>query len=176
MADAKKDEQKSAPADAPKDVPNVTAKEEKEKEPITGPEATVNEPDLIPVYNVNDGLVGRNGGPYLDEELAKEQEVRNARQEGREPDFSNLAAAPSPGIQLVTQEQLLRANIGRVGVGALNGEINAPVYGYIPNPVTVLKDESEAKEAALKREAEVDPRANVEVPDGAKPTDNNYQG
>ena len=45
----------------------------------------------VKVYNPNDGLTGRDGGPYLDIEEAKEREIRSARMENREPDFSGSA-------------------------------------------------------------------------------------
>lgn len=57
------------------------------------------------LYNPNDGLTGRDGGPYLDIEEAKRAEIRRAEVEGREPDFENLP--PSAGIQLVTATALL---------------------------------------------------------------------
>jgi hypothetical protein len=164
-------------ADAPKNVPAETPHEIKEKEPIKPPQASADIPEQIPVYNVNDALIGRNGGPYLDEELAKEQEVRNARAEGREPDFSNLAAAPSPGIQLVTEQELLLAHRGR-GVNIMgSGAVNAPAYGYVPNPALAFAQEINDTEGALKREAEVDPRTSVVADDpGATVPDNNYKG
>jgi hypothetical protein len=58
-----------------------------------------------PVYNPNDGLVGRDGGPYLDEEQARNDEIRRARVEGREPDFDKPGA--NAGIQLSTAGQML---------------------------------------------------------------------
>lgn len=61
--------------------------------------------DSTPLYNPNDGLTGRNGGPYLDEEQARTDEVRRARIEGREPDLDNPAA--NAGIQLSTAAQML---------------------------------------------------------------------
>lgn len=59
------------------------------------------------LYNPNDGLTGRDGGPYLDIEEAKRAEIRRAEVEGREPDFENLP--PSAGIQLVTATSLLNS-------------------------------------------------------------------
>jgi hypothetical protein len=57
------------------------------------------------LYNVNDHLVGRDGGPYLDEEEARLAEIRRAKVEGREPNLDNPPA--SAGIQLVTAAQAL---------------------------------------------------------------------
>lgn len=61
--------------------------------------------DTTPLYNPNDGLTGRNGGPYLDEVQAMQDEVRRAKIEGREPDSDN--PGPNAGIQLSTAAQML---------------------------------------------------------------------
>lgn len=58
-----------------------------------------------PLYNPNDGLTGRDGGPYLDEVQAQQDEIRRARVEGREPDLDNPGA--NAGIQLATAGQML---------------------------------------------------------------------
>ena len=60
---------------------------------------------MTKLYNANDGLTGRTGGPYLDIEQAKQAEIQRAKVEDREPNFDTMAA--SAGIQLVTAEQLL---------------------------------------------------------------------
>lgn len=60
-----------------------------------------------PLYNPNDRLTGRDGGPYLDQVQNLEAEKLRAKVEDREPDFDNPAA--SAGIQLSTAAQLLRA-------------------------------------------------------------------
>lgn len=62
--------------------------------------------DGKPLYNPNDGLTGRDGGPYLDEEEARVAEIRRAKIEGREPDLNSPPA--SAGIQLSTADQLIR--------------------------------------------------------------------
>lgn len=54
----------------------------------------------VKFYNAQDGIRGRDGGPYADEEDARQREVARARGEGREPDFENLQ--PTVGQQLVT--------------------------------------------------------------------------
>ena len=59
----------------------------------------------IPLFNPNDGLTGRNGGPYLDEVQAQQDEVRRAKVEGREPDLEKPGA--NAGIQLSTAAQML---------------------------------------------------------------------
>lgn len=58
-----------------------------------------------PLFNPNDGITGRDGGPYLDEVEAVEAEKRRAKVEGREPDLDNPPA--SAGIALSTAAQML---------------------------------------------------------------------
>lgn len=53
-----------------------------------------------PLYNPNDNVTGRDGGPYLDEVEARNAEARRAVVEDREPDFDNPPA--TAGIPLVT--------------------------------------------------------------------------
>lgn len=60
----------------------------------------------VDLYNPNDGLTGRDGGPYLDLEEARVAEERRARAEGREPDFSKVSGYA--GLPLVTAGQLVR--------------------------------------------------------------------
>ena len=57
------------------------------------------------LYNAAEGLTGRDGGPYLDRELALAAEIRRAQIEGREPDLNN----PPVGNEsrLVTAAQLI---------------------------------------------------------------------
>lgn len=62
------------------------------------------------MYVATEGAEGRDGGPYLDREQRREQELLNARREGREPDFKSPAFAPS--TVLVTETQL-RAQVDR---------------------------------------------------------------
>lgn len=58
-----------------------------------------------PLFNPNDGLTGRDGGPYLDEVQAQQDEIKRAKVEGREPDLDNPGA--NAGIQLSTAQQML---------------------------------------------------------------------
>lgn len=60
-------------------------------------------PKTEALFNANDGLTGRDGGPYLDEVEAQQAEIRRAKVEGREPDLDNPPA--SAGIVLVTARQ-----------------------------------------------------------------------
>jgi hypothetical protein len=62
-----------------------------------------------PLYNPNDGLHGRTGGPYLDQLELIEAEKKRAFVEGREPDFNNLQG--SAGVRLVTAQELASANV-----------------------------------------------------------------
>lgn len=61
------------------------------------------------LYNANDGLTGRDGGPYLDQLEDERAEILRAKVEDREPDLDNPPA--SAGTVLVTAGQLL-ANAG----------------------------------------------------------------
>lgn len=70
--------------------------------------------DTVPLFNPNDGLTGRDGGPYLDIEEAKTAERRRAVLENREPDLENPPA--TAGIQLVTAAQLIHQASGVMSV------------------------------------------------------------
>lgn len=59
-----------------------------------------------PLYNPNDRLTGRDGGPYLDQVQAAQDEVYRAQREDREPDLDNPPA--NAGIPLSTAAQLLK--------------------------------------------------------------------
>ena len=65
---------------------------------------------MTKLYNANDGLTGRTGGPYLDIEQAKQAEVNRAIAEDREPDFETMGAGA--GIQLVTASHLINTVSG----------------------------------------------------------------
>ena len=69
--------------------------------------------DKVPLFNANDRLSGRDGGPYMDLEEAKQAEIRRAQVEGREPDLENPPAYA--GIQLNTAgQQILTADLGGI--------------------------------------------------------------
>lgn len=91
--EAKKDEDKRIAAEAKKGL----SKEELKPE--------VHRPAM---YVATEGAEGRDGGPYLDREQRREQEILNARREGREPDFKNPAFAPST---VLVPEKSLRAAV-----------------------------------------------------------------
>lgn len=57
------------------------------------------------LYNPNDSVTGRDGGPYLDEEEARQAEFRRAQVEDREPDYDNPPAIA--GVPLVPASDLV---------------------------------------------------------------------
>jgi len=57
------------------------------------------------LYNANDGVTGRDGGPYLDLVEVEQAEKRRAVVEDREPDFDNPPS--TAGIQLNSAAQML---------------------------------------------------------------------
>lgn len=62
-------------------------------------------PEEKNLYNPHDGLTGRDGGPYLDQEERRLAEIRRAAIEGREPDFEKAPA--TAGTPLVTASELV---------------------------------------------------------------------
>lgn len=54
----------------------------------------------VKFFNAQDGIRGRDGGPYADQEDARQREIARARAEGREPDLDN--PPPFVGNQVVT--------------------------------------------------------------------------
>lgn len=92
-----------------------------------------------PLFNPNDGLTGRDGGPYLDEvemELAEEQ---RAVVEDREPDYENPLA--TAGVPLQTAGKQVAAGF----TGALPSQQHNDVIG------TLLADNAESEIGAPKR-------------------------
>lgn len=64
---------------------------------------------MTKLFNPNDGLHGRKGGPFLDQVQQRQQEETRAIREGREPDYENMQ--PGVGMNLRTEEQLLQEAI-----------------------------------------------------------------
>lgn len=97
---------------------------------------------MVDLYNINDGVYGRDGGPYLDVEQAKAEEVRRAAIEDREPDFTNLVSVGAP---LVTADQLIQQHnntrISRQDQEKFTGEITAPVVATVEDAPEVTEDE-----------------------------------
>lgn len=61
--------------------------------------------DTVQLFNPNDGVTGRDGGPYLDQVEAVRAEQIRAQKENREPDLVNPPA--TAGIPLNTARQQL---------------------------------------------------------------------
>src|SRR4051812_36441489 len=62
--------------------------------------------DDVKLYNPHDGLTGRDGGPYADQDERRLAEIVRAAKEGREPDFEHAPA--TAGTPLVTASELVR--------------------------------------------------------------------
>lgn len=96
--------------------------------------------DTVPLFNANDRLTGRDGGPYMDIEQAKLAEVRRAEVEGREPDLENPPAFA--GIQLNTAGQ----QEFTIGVSGIHSQENRNVT----NPDVTFKGSVESEDTLLK--------------------------
>ena len=112
------------------------------------------------LYNANDGLTGRDGGPYLDREMAIAAEKRRAIVEGREPDLEN----PPVGNEsrLVTAAQLI-AGVGVNNLPSQFGTIEfaeAAVDALVSSDISALAVSFEAVES----EPVVEEEAPVEAP------------
>jgi hypothetical protein len=86
------------------------------------------------LFNPNDGLHGRKGGPFLDQVQQRQQEETRAIREGREPDFDNMQ--PAVGMQLRTEEQLLQEAINTATPPELTD-----FKGVTAEPVLVIPDD-----------------------------------
>lgn len=101
------------------------------------------------LFNPNDSITGRDGGPYLDEEEAREAEIRRARVEGREPDLEKPPA--TAGIPLVTSSELLSiATINNIpSQDGVVGASDLLVKGAVENPDVLLQPRGERDIDAL---------------------------
>lgn len=108
--------------------------------------------DSIPLYNPNDRLTGRDGGPYLDQEEQRKAEERRAVVEGRKPDVKNPPA--TAGIQLSTAAQMLHTV-----------EVNQPSAFHQTGPQAdkMFAAAEKDKETSLKRVSEI-PADTVQKP------------
>ena len=88
------------------------------------------------LYNINDGLYGRGGGPYLDQELAKAAEIKRAKIEGREPDLDNPPVGGES--RLVSAEFLVEADRNYNGLPTLESISTADAEEII---ATLVADE-----------------------------------
>lgn len=93
------------------------------------------------LYNPNDGVQGRQGGPFLDQVHIREAEEAAALREGREPNFENPSTFGT--VPLVTEDQLLRD-------GVMRGEITAQELrefnGVKAKPLVEREDDPETPE------------------------------
>lgn len=113
------------------------------------------------LFNPNDSITGRDGGPYLDEEEARVAEERRARIEGRKPNFDNPPA--TAGIPLVTSAELLStATINNIpSQDGFIGASDLLVKGAVEDDAVLLKPSGERDIEALQSEnleGTVDPR------------------
>lgn len=105
------------------------------------------------LYNANDGLFGRDGGPYLDEEQRRTQEVVNARREDREPDFDNLPLAP--GINAVRIAELAQAHTTFRLAGQEGFDVTKPSAEPVGKaPVGPVTDSEKENDKKVKNEQE----------------------
>ena len=74
---------------------------------------SMDSPKVVELYDANEGLVPRSGGPYLDVLQREQAEIRRAKIENREPDLENPPAVA--GTVLVTKSQLFERDADRVG-------------------------------------------------------------
>ena len=112
--------------------------------------------DTKNLYNPHDGLTGRDGGPYLDQEERRLAEITRAAKEGREPDFDNAPA--TAGTPLVTAATLVTlansaSNPSQSGNEVLSGAVDKlaadesfPVNAFTSRDKTV--EEVDAEKAA----------------------------
>lgn len=99
--------------------------------------------DGQPVYNVNDGVFGRDGGPYGDQVDARAAERQRALVENREPETDPTKVPAFVGQQLVTKPQLLASYNSTLLAGddrrPFEGEVTALEYADVPK-YTVAQD------------------------------------
>lgn len=108
--------------------------------------------DAVKLYNANDGLSGRDGGPYLDLEEARQAEKRRAFVEDREPDYDTMSLGA--GVRLVNANQLIQ----------VEGVTNTPSQSE--NPATESINKAVDNLETVKSVAEQPPEA-VEEPEPA---------
>jgi hypothetical protein len=104
----------------------------------------MSETQTATLFNANDSVTGRDGGPYLDIEQARESEIQRAKVEGREPNLDN--PPPNAGIQLNTaSQQLATASVNNLPSQSSRGGIESPESGWLTtahedkdNPLTAV--------------------------------------
>ena len=112
-----------------------------------------------PLFNVHEGLTGRDGGPYMDDEERRLAEIRRAAVEGREPDFENMGAVA--GTQLVPGAYLLDRQFNNsipsqgkvdpvtnsVVAAAQRGDLNIKVDTHIEDEESSENEDEESSES-----------------------------
>lgn len=86
------------------------------------------------LYNPHEGLTGRDGGPYLDDEERRLAEIVRASKEGRKPDFDHMPA--TAGTPLITAAEL----VATANPASNPSQMNADPYAYAVD--SLAKDES----------------------------------
>lgn len=111
--------------------------------------------DKVSLFNPHDGLTGRDGGPYLDQEERRLAEIVRAAKEDREPDLENASA--TAGTPLVTAATLVRmanpssnpsqenADPYAYAVDALADDEDFPVGAFFTRDKTDDEKENEKK-------------------------------
>ena len=106
------------------------------------------------LFNPHQGLTGRDGGPYLDEEERRLAEIRRAVVEDREPDLENAPAVA--GTPLVTAGQL----VAMANPTSVPSQQQADPYSQVVD--NLVKDENFPVNPVSSREVTDDEKAQAE--------------
>lgn len=119
-------------------------------------------PEGVNLYIAADGLTGRGGGPYLDQEERRVAEERRAVIEGREPDLDHPSA--TAGTVLVNASQLV--DTAPVNVPSSTGEGKTAADTAAVNALVAAEDNSLEVAAVIPPEAfaEPEPEPKEETP------------
>lgn len=123
---------------------------------------------MVKLFNPNEGLHGRQGGPFLDDVQRRQAEETRAIREGREPDYENMQ--PYVGDQLRTEEQLLQEAIHSATPPELTN-----FEGITAKPVLEIADEDMATDPenpAVKEQEDEDNSDEVNEDENEAPLDN----
>lgn len=123
------------------------------------------ETEKVNFYNPNDGIHGRDGGPYLDQEQQVQQERLNAFREDREPDYANLPL--HPGIQPVSETALVQG----YNSTALAGQANLSSVAIEAAPLLVAEVEREGEDDRTAKEKRADSAKAKESEEAKKASD-----
>jgi hypothetical protein len=124
----------------------------------------------INLFNPHDGLTGRDGGPYLDQEERRLAEIVRAAKEDREPDLESAPA--TAGTPLVTAGVL----VAMANPASNPSQENADPYGLAVNslakdenfPVNAFSSRQTTEDEDRQKEAEENATDHLENP--ANPT------